>query len=72
MQVFKIRGWANLNFASATEEGWRCTVQAGMMQQQTGEFAAGVAADTGYGGSRCGRDGDAGLGLGWLRRIYCC
>ncbi len=52
VQVFEISCGFGLRFTGAAEEGRLRFLQAGVMQQQAREFAAGVAADTCYGGAR--------------------
>ena len=62
---------AYLCLAGTAEECWRDSVQSRMTQQQTREFAAGVAADACYGGAGRSCRGIAGSRIGSFNGIYC-
>ncbi len=71
VEVFEISGRPHLYLAGTAEERWRGNVQSRMTQQQTREFAAGVAADACYGGAGRSCWGVAGPRIWSSNGIYC-
>jgi hypothetical protein len=72
VKVFEICGQSYLCLAGTAEECWRSSIQSRMAQQQTREFAAGVAADACYGDAGCSCRGVAAPGIGSINRVNYC